>query len=289
LIEAKFVELANFDPEAEPGDSPLRILPKDDAGNTPARVRPSKAETELRSKFPKQSNLTLESVSPPTVMRVLTEAQASALLERIYNRSSSDVLCPPKITSASGKQAQIQVTEMKTVVTGVETNSILDASGEPHPGINYLTENIPFGTMLDLVPRLTENDSSEIQLAVSACLTELIGYDDPGEFRISVGEPGAKPVKGVLPMPRVRLRELEASASLENGQTILLGGPVSHEAKKVKDKVPVLGDIPWLGRLFRDTHTSLVKKHLVILVKASLVDEKGDPANGTSAAAPPNP
>jgi general secretion pathway protein D len=85
------------------------------------------------------------------------------------------------------------------------------------------------------------------------------------------------------PAPHVRLRELNTSAEMQPGQTVLLSGPVSLELKRQKEKLPVLGDLPFLGRLFRSTSSRVVKTHMLLFLKLTEVDAKGEPV------APPEP
>lgn len=276
LIEAKFIELTDFNPEAEPPDSPLRNLSTVISTISKTNPATSKAVMAFRKKFGPTNNLILETVSPATVTQLLTKDQADALVAGLIQRSGVDILSAPKVSTTEGRPAQIQVTDMRTIVTAVETNLTANADGKQQGGINYLTEAIPFGSVLDVVPSLDATADGKINFTILAHNTEFIGYDDPGDFVVSVvSSPGALPLKGVFPLPRARFRELNAPASIQDGQSILLSGPVSVNVTRVKNRVPVLGDIPLLGKLFRSTKTSTVKKHLLVLVKASLVDEKG--------------
>lgn len=278
LIEARFIELADFNPDNEPGDSPLRILPKaTSTNNTANNTKPSKSAAEFRAKFGQKNNLILETISPPTVTRALTEPQTAALLERFNSQSGTDILFMPKVITPDNRQAQVQVVDIRTIVTSAETNVSTSANGKPQAEIKYHTEDIPFGPVLDVVPSRDASEDQKINLQLLVTITEFIGYDDPGKFSVSVAVPGGKPVSGQRPLPRVRLRELDITTAVKNGQSLLLGGPISTEVKTLKAKVPLLGDIPLLGHVFRSTRTSTVKKHLVVLVKATMVDDKGQP------------
>jgi general secretion pathway protein D len=73
------------------------------------------------------------------------------------------------------------------------------------------------------------------------------------------------------------------SAIVWDGQTVALGGLIAEDNVKSRDKVPVLGDLPVLGRLFRSENSRTVKKNLMIFVTATIVDAAGkrvhDPEN----------
>jgi general secretion pathway protein D len=62
-----------------------------------------------------------------------------------------------------------------------------------------------------------------------------------------------------------------------DGQTVVLGGLITENLQKIDDKVPFLGDIPMVGRLFRTKTTVRNKRNLLIFVTARLVDPAGNP------------
>jgi len=63
-----------------------------------------------------------------------------------------------------------------------------------------------------------------------------------------------------------------------DGATVVMGGLTRDEVKTISDKVPVLGDIPGLGRLFRSEGETRLKRNLLIFVTANLVSPGGSPA-----------
>jgi general secretion pathway protein D len=77
------------------------------------------------------------------------------------------------------------------------------------------------------------------------------------------------------PLPRVRVRQVVTSVSVWDGQTVVLGGLIADNLSTRRDKVPVLGDIPLLGRLFRSESSVKTKKNLLILVTPTIIDPAG--------------
>jgi general secretion pathway protein D len=65
--------------------------------------------------------------------------------------------------------------------------------------------------------------------------------------------------------------------SIWDGQTVALGGLIREDVQKVNDKVPVLGDIPLAGRLFRSNVDQKIKKNLIVFVTARLMNAEGQP------------
>jgi len=78
------------------------------------------------------------------------------------------------------------------------------------------------------------------------------------------------------PLPRFRVRQVATTAVVWDGQTVVLGGLIAESVKKVREKVPVLGDIPFVGRLFRSESSDSTKANLVIFVTPTIIDPAGN-------------
>ena len=235
-----------------------------------------------------------------TLTGILTEPQFRVVIRAIEQRDGADLLSAPKLTTLSGRQAKIQVADIRTIVTGVG-NGTGGAGGGGGAGagtggggatagganniftpgsvaITYTLQAIPFGPEMDVVPYVSADDIS-IQMTLIPSYTEFLGYDDPGDFVPqvqAVGVTAAQPLKATLPLPHFRARSVTTSAIVWDGQTIVLGGLISEDIRKLKDKVPFLGDVPFLGRLFRSESSSTSKKNLMIFVTPTIVDPAGN-------------
>ena len=101
--------------------------------------------------------------------------------------------------------------------------------------------------------------------------SEFLGYEETA-YTAQVGDINTLP----YPLPSFRVRQVTTTAIVWDGQTIMLGGLISEKVNKVKDKVPVLGDLPLFGRLFRSESSSTQKKNLVIFVTPTIIDPAGN-------------
>jgi general secretion pathway protein D len=130
-------------------------------------------------------------------------------------------------------------------------------------------------------------DGFTIQMTIIPTITEFLGYDDPGAFVPSAaaisGGAGVnlanQTLTATLPLPKFRLRQVTTSAIVWDGQTVVLGGLISDDVTKIKDKVPILGDLPLVGRLFRSESSSTSKRNLVIFVTPTIIDPAGNRAH----------
>jgi len=135
---------------------------------------------------------------------ILTEPLFKTVLKNIKQRKGGDLLSEGEVTTLSGRPANFQVIDMDTNQT----------AGDP--------TNIAFGKSVDVVPYVTA-DGYTIQLTVTPTITERIEDPAPGTFvpTIQSGH-GGIPLTGQLPLPRVRVRQVVASCTVWDGQTVVL-------------------------------------------------------------------
>lgn len=227
---------------------------------------------------------------------ILTDPQFKVVLRAIENRSGIDLLSCPKITTLSGRQAQIKAVDIKYVVTDLSLDQTGGGGGYYGGGggigggggtgagaigssVQPITEPMEVGPVLDVLPSVSA-DGYTIQMTLIPTLKEFLGYDDPGAFVATIqsvgGAGAAAPIITPTPMPKFRLRQVVTSVVVWDGQTVVLGGLISEDVQKVKDKVPVLGDLPLLGRFFRSESSKTSKKNLAIFVTPTLIDPAGN-------------
>jgi len=176
---------------------------------------------------------------------VLTPEQARNVIQTLEQIQGVTILATPKVITPTGRQAQIKVVDVRTIVTGLDlTTNTPPAPGQPpeHPPV---TKQFEFGPTVDLVPYVAA-DGRAIQLTVIPSIKEFIGYDV--DYAVSKGiwdyvpSPGANPPPGsqIYPLPIFRLRQVVSSATVWDGQTLVLashtakiGVPESHIANKL--------------------------------------------------------
>lgn len=211
----------------------------------------------------------------PMITGILTESQYQTALKTLETFGGTDILTTPRLTTLSGRQSQISTLDMQTIVTGA--SSITNSKGDSD--IEYQTESIAFGPILDVLPAVSA-DGFAIQMTITASITEFLGYDDPGKFvPQGNGTNGGKPLTATMPLPRFRFRQATTIANVWDGQTLMLNAPPAEkisEMSKVKNKVPMLGDLPFFARLFRKESQTPVKRNLIIFITPTIIGSKGD-------------
>jgi general secretion pathway protein D len=227
-----------------------------------------------------------------TLTGILTDPQFRVVLHALDQRQGVDLLNESSVTTLSGRQTQIQVVDLQTIVTGTSLNQTATGGtagtltgatggGAVASSVNYPTSILPFGPTLDVVPYVSA-DGYTIQMTIIPTVTEFIGYDPPGQFipqaqSVSGGANGiGVPLTAQLPLPHFRLRQVTTSAIVWDGQTVVLGGLITEDVTKIKDKIPVLGDLPLVGVLFRSESSLTAKKNLMIFVTPTIIDPAGN-------------
>jgi general secretion pathway protein D len=123
-------------------------------------------------------------------------------------------------------------------------------------------------------------DGYTINLTLIPQVTDFLGFINYGNTIIS----GNISVPNDIKQPLFSTRDLMTSVEIWDGQTVVLGGLIREDLQKIDDKIPFLGDIPALGRLFRSKVTQRTKRNLLIFVTARLIDPAGNPVHRTETA-----
>jgi len=204
----------------------------------------------------------------------------SLLITAMEQSDDTDVLSAPSIVTRDGNPATIMVGEERTVSLGFDVKG----TGDSGLFIEHDLESQLMGVSLEVTPEIRADNL--IDLVLKPKVIDLIGYDQytisPENASISRGYiANSASVTGVLVptlearMPYYRLRELETQLTVADGSTVGMGGLIYDKLETYKDKVPVLGSIPLLGRLFRSEGEKSVKRNLLIFVTATQVDVNG--------------
>jgi beta-lactamase regulating signal transducer with metallopeptidase domain len=194
---------------------------------------------------------------------VLTEAQYRALLRALEQRESVDVLSAPRVTTLSGRQAQIQMVDTRSVLTGINPLALVQPGAPPAAGaVPFLTSTVPTGPTLDIIPMVAA-DGYTLELNVLAGVTDFLGYDQPpADAKVNVWQDGQVRELAV-PLPRFRVRQMQTKAAVRDGQTLVLGGLLTETPAKDQTGEPRPDSQP-------------ARKQLLVFVTATTIDAAGN-------------
>lgn len=133
-------------------------------------------------------------------------------------------------------------------------------------------QQMEVGPVLDVLPNVLA-DGYTINLVLIPTLTQFSGY---GQVPSIPGVNVANVVTVPTILPNFTVRQVLTTVNIWDNQTVVLGGLISSQISTTKDKVPVLGDLPFAGRLFQSQSKTTQKKNLMIFVTATIVDPAGN-------------
>tara|TARA_R100000027_G_scaffold67749_1_gene68496 strand:- start:17981 stop:21088 length:3108 start_codon:yes stop_codon:yes gene_type:complete len=222
---------------------------------------------------------------------VIGNFDISLIMRAVQRMEGTDLLSAPRVTVMSGKSANIVVAQEfiyptsygEPTVTASSGSSNNSSSGSSGGGAVALASGVPedfetrnLGVELTVTPTVEPND--KINLALQPRVTEFEGYVSYGGPNIAVtGETSVQSPSGYF-QPIFSTRTVETEVTVFDGATVVLGGLTREEVKEYSEKIPILGDIPLIGRLFRSEGETSQKRNLIIFVTANLISPGGSPA-----------
>jgi len=211
-------------------------------------------------------------------------------LRALSRKTGTDLMSAPKVTVLSGKRASITVAQElrypesygdieSQVSSGgggggaaAGGSSISITAGTPQ---DFVTRNV--GVEMSVTPNV-ENDDT-ISLILEPRVTEFEGFVEYGGPSVALdGNGTVVTVPAGFYQPIFSTRELSTEVTIFDGATVVMGGLTRDEVKTVIDKVPILGDLPGVGRLFRSEGETRQKRNLLIFITANLVSPGGSPS-----------
>ena len=182
----------------------------------------------------------------------------AAMLQLLATDSSVNLLSTPSVTTLNNKEANIQVGQNVPFLTGTFTTTS-DGANNPF----RTSERQDIGITLQVTPHINEGDSLRLEVLQT----------------VETIEPVATATVNDIVTNK---REISATILAEDQQTIVLGGLIQDDVESVQRKVPLLGDIPLLGRLFRSDSDTRRKRNLIVLLRPTILRDAADVAQVTS-------
>ena len=211
-------------------------------------------------------------------------------IRALARKTGSDLMSAPKVTVLSGKRASITVAQELRYPESygdIESTASSSGSGGANGGGGSAAISITAGTPQDFVTRNVgvemsvtpnvENDDT-ISLILEPRVTEFEGFVEYGGPSVAITAGTTVTVPAGFYQPIFSVREMSTEVTIFDGATVVMGGLTRDEVKSLNDKVPILGDIPGLGRIFRSEGETRQKRNLLVFVTANLVSPGGSPA-----------
>jgi general secretion pathway protein D len=185
----------------------------------------------------------------------------TATLQAIATAGKSQVLSRPSILARDGQMAEIVVGQSVYLPSSVSLSAV-GGSGTTVPSINGSYQNV--GIQLDVTPFIGAN--SLVQMILEPQITS-IDSSTPGQVI-----EGASLFTSAVYAPNLDKRSANTVVVTPDGQTVVIGGLISNDKSSNESKVPILGDIPLLGQLFKFTSRANAKDELLMFITPHIVE-----------------
>jgi general secretion pathway protein D len=223
--------------------------------------------------------------------KVTTKSGVKATIKIVREFPYPTEFTPAEVPKSTGSQG-LNISQQPSGNTGNGTllqqnPTIVSTTAGVTPSTPTTFANRDIGVTLEVEPQVGA-DNYTIDLALSPQVVEFEGF-------VNYGSPVVGPryvmptllnpsgietfniTDNVINQPIFGIRKVNTSVSIWDGQTVALGGLIREDVQKVEDRVPLLGDIPLAGRLFRSDVEQKIKRNLIIFVTARLMDAQGQP------------
>ncbi|MDG1731614.1 MAG: type II secretion system secretin GspD [Thalassotalea sp.] len=175
-----------------------------------------------------------------------------AIVQAVSTDVNSNILATPSITTLDNEEAYFIVGQEVPIITG-------SATGSNNANPFQTVERKEVGIKLKVTPQV--NEGSGVQLTIEQEVSSVSGTTG---VDIAINK-----------------REIKTTVMADHGDTIILGGLIDEDVQESQQKVPILGDIPFIGALFRSTGNTTRKRNLMVFIKPTIIRE-GDILNSIS-------
>ena len=228
----------------------------------------------------------------------INQSQLSLVVSALAQKKSFDLLSEPAVLTKSGEQGVLEAVRVfpypisfdpPQLVTQTTTGTTVTTTLQFTPPTVIATTPTDFkrrnvGVRLVVKPQVTA-DNKTIDLSLFPEVTDFEGFINYGSA-IFVANPDASLsllTNNVINQPVFNTRRINTKVLIHDGSTVVLGGLIRDDIQNINDRVPLLGDLPLIGRLFQSKAITNTKRNLIIFVSANIYRNDGELLNAPEA------
>ncbi len=210
--------------------------------------------------------------SPSTNFQIgYTGNDVSAVIDAISRFGTVHALASPRLTVLNNQSAVLNVANNLVYFSVDVSTSQSDSSTQTT--VDSEIHNVPEGILINVQPSINLEDQT-ISMAVRPTITRVVSSVDDPAVLFAVAQAGlTTPITSSVPV--VNVQEMDSLINLHSGQAVLMGGLMQDRAASTQQSVPVLGEVPVLGGLFRNQSDKVQKTELIVFLKATIIDGNG--------------
>ena len=178
----------------------------------------------------------------------------SGLLQALSQSSDANVLSTPNLITLDNQEAKIVVGTNVPIQTGSFSNL---TSGNTSAAFNTF-DRVDVGLTLHIKPQITDGGTLKLQL-----------YTEDSAIVNGTTNATTNPAG-----PDFTKRSIQSTVLADNGEIIVLGGLMQDNYQVSDSKVPLLGDIPWIGQLFRSENKTRAKTNLMVFLRPVIINDR---------------
>jgi general secretion pathway protein D len=220
--------------------------------------------------------------------------QYNLLLDALSQKQSADLLDDPAVLVKSGEQGTLEAVRVFPYPIAFDPPELVSQSSTAtttliavvNPPVVIATTPTDFkrrnvGVRLVVKPQVASDDQT-VDLSLFPEVTQFDGFINYGSA-INIPDPDDQGTRllssNELNQPVFDTRRINTKVLIHDGSTVVLGGLIREDLQTVNDKVPILGDLPLIGRLFQSKATESTKRNLIIFVTANIYRNDGELLN----------
>ncbi|MBE2214764.1 MAG: secretin N-terminal domain-containing protein, partial [Opitutaceae bacterium] len=196
--------------------------------------------------------------------------QVTATIEALEQQGDVRVVSKPRLRTLNNQPAVVRVGQDLPVFL---KESLASTGDNPVITENYTVQNVTIGTMLSITPQISAD--GVITLDLTPAVTRFVRYESADR---SIDSPNA---------PVIDVRQATSLVRVRDGDTIVMGGLVQEGSTSTVRKIPVIGDIPLVGKLFRGEVVQKETTELIFFLTPRIVSTEGSLAARGVATPPP--
>ena len=173
----------------------------------------------------------------------------AVILSALNEQNNANILSTPSLLTLDNQEAYITVGQNVPFVTGSYTNTGAGGDGAQNPFQTIQRENV--GITLTVTPHINEGDS--VVLDIVQEVSSLSGLSAVASDLIT------------------NERKIQTKVLAQDNRVVVLGGLIKDDIQDGSQKIPFLGDIPYLGRLFRTDAVQTTKTNLLIFIRPTII------------------
>ncbi len=222
------------------------------------------------------------------VTGLFSDSQVQVVMRGLNQKKGVDIMAQPSTVTRSGQSSKVELIREFIYPTEYEPPELPQTVGSSTGGAFPVTPATPtafqtknVGVMLEVLP-VADSNKRFVDITLNPSFSDFDGFVNYGSPIRTVitgllGSESVELTRNAILMPVFSVQKLATQLTVADGSTIVVGGLMMESVQNVDDKVPFLGSIPVIGRLFQSTAKQPVTTAIIFLVHVELLDPTGRP------------